>query len=214
MRRSSMAGAPVAPALALPEPMRLALLWIVATAAVLVPLAFATVPPLVDYPNHLARLAILAGQAGSSGNYVAAWRFLPNLAMDLIVPPLAVMIGVVQATRLFLALTLAGLLAGSMTLHRAVFGRWSAWPLCVAPFLFNAALFWGLLAFLFAGAGYLFGLAAWLRIDDRRPLARAALFTAVGLALLMLHAVAFGMLAVSIIAIELAATHPRSLGRR
>src|SRR5579862_10047729 len=56
------------------------------------PLLWASVPPLVDYPNHLARMWILV-QNGAlpelARNYVVAWRVLPDLAMDLIVPALA-----------------------------------------------------------------------------------------------------------------------------
>jgi hypothetical protein len=195
-------------------PGRVAMAWIAATAAVLLPLAFASVPPLVDYPNHLARVAILTGDVGA--NYRPAWRLLPNLALDLLVTPLARTLGPIAAMRLFLGLTLAGMLAGGMVLHRAVWRRWSAWPLCAAPFLFNAALFWGLLNYLFGAAVYLFAFAAWLEADHRRPRLRAASFAAVGLVLVALHGFAFALLAVSVAALEAGRLWPargwRSLG--
>ena len=52
-----------------------------------VPLFSTVLPPLFDYPNHLARMHLL----GESGNqfYTVRWEPLPNLAQDLIVPPLA-----------------------------------------------------------------------------------------------------------------------------
>src|SRR6266853_104807 len=56
------------------------------------PLAWVSVPRLVDYPNHLARMWILL-QNGKipelADNYIVHWRLLPNLAMDLVVPLLA-----------------------------------------------------------------------------------------------------------------------------
>ena len=42
-----------------------------------------------------------------SENYVANWHLLPTLAMDLIVPPLAQIMPVETAGRLFIALTMA-----------------------------------------------------------------------------------------------------------
>src|SRR5437667_8554931 len=79
------------------------------------PLLWAAVPPLVDYPNHLARMWILA-QNGTvpelAQNYVVAWRLLPNLAMDLIVPALAQIMPLEIAGRLFIALTMLSLVAG------------------------------------------------------------------------------------------------------
>ena len=44
-------------------------------------------PPLFDYPNHLARLGLLT--EGGDQFYRVVWAPLPNLAEDLIVPPLA-----------------------------------------------------------------------------------------------------------------------------
>ena len=48
------------------------------------------IPAIVDYPNHLARMYVLsrAGTAAASSFYQVTWGFYPNLAMDLIVPPL------------------------------------------------------------------------------------------------------------------------------
>lgn len=55
------------------------------------PVLTVDIPPLVDFPNHLARMHVLATQGSSDivqHNYDVAWRPVPNLAMDLIVPPL------------------------------------------------------------------------------------------------------------------------------
>jgi hypothetical protein len=63
------------------------------------PLLFVSVPPLVDYPDHLARMWILVY---GSENYVANWHLLPTLAMDLVVPPLAQILPVEAAGKLFI----------------------------------------------------------------------------------------------------------------
>ncbi len=56
----------------------------------LLPLTLSGVLPLVDYPNHLARMAILARlpQAPPPHPYYArAWGPIPDLARALLVPP-------------------------------------------------------------------------------------------------------------------------------
>ena len=57
----------------------------------LVPIMTVIVPPLGDFPNHLARMYIL--HDGGQSRYLAEyyrieWSILPNLAMDVIVPSL------------------------------------------------------------------------------------------------------------------------------
>ena len=52
-----------------------------------VPLFSTVLPPLFDYPNHLARMHLLS--EGGNQFYAVHWEPLPNLAQDLIVPPLA-----------------------------------------------------------------------------------------------------------------------------
>ncbi len=68
------------------------------------------IPAMVDYPNHLARMYVLsrAGTAAASSFYQVTWGFYPNLAMDLIVPPLARFISVDAATQSFLGQSASG----------------------------------------------------------------------------------------------------------
>src|SRR3954454_19689164 len=65
---------------------------VLVAALILLPLFYTLVPPLEDYPNHLARMQALASIPGNealSQFYEVAWAPVPNLIMDLIVPPLA-----------------------------------------------------------------------------------------------------------------------------
>ena len=60
-------------------------------AALLAPLSIADVPPILDYPNHLARFVLLA--AGPDDPvlgpvFTPSWTIIPNLAADVIGPPL------------------------------------------------------------------------------------------------------------------------------
>src|ERR1700683_221483 len=57
----------------------------------LAPLTIADVPPLLDYPNHLARLFALASLPADpvlARFYESRWGIIPNRALDLTVPPL------------------------------------------------------------------------------------------------------------------------------
>src|SRR5260370_21201120 len=78
-------------------------------AVTLSPLLWASVPPLVDYPNHLARMWILLHRTDIpelARHYVVHWRILPDLAMDFVVPVLSTMIPVDLAGHVFLPLTM------------------------------------------------------------------------------------------------------------
>ena len=57
----------------------------------LAPLALIDVPPLLDYPNHLARATVLAFGDDDpilSRIYAEHWAVIPNLGTDLVLPPL------------------------------------------------------------------------------------------------------------------------------
>jgi hypothetical protein len=170
------------------------------------PLLWASVPPIGDYPNHLARMWILAhGQEipELAANYVAHWRLLPNLAMDLVVPPLARVMPVEIAGRLFIALTMLGLISGTLTLHRVLHGRVGFWPLCSLPFVYNLALFFGLLNFLFGVGAFLLAFSGWIATPHWRIIPRLLTFAAIASLLFTLHLFAFGLYALSVMSYEL-----------
>src|ERR1700724_2046076 len=70
-----------------------------------VPIFSAVLPPLFDYPNHLARFWLLL--TGGNAFYAVHWAPLPNLAGDLIVPLLARLLPLEIAGKLFLVLSFA-----------------------------------------------------------------------------------------------------------
>ena len=112
--------------------------YLILTIAALWPIFSVEVLPLVDYPNHLARMRILADLADSpelQAIYGLDWSVMPNLAMDLIVPALAKVFGLILAGQIFVAAALALLVAGTAALHRVLFGRVGPWPLVIYLFL-------------------------------------------------------------------------------
>ena len=195
------------------KPLGLAV-YVILGAAALSPLLWTRIPPLVDYPNHLARMWILVHRSEIpelAANYIVHWRILPDLAMDLVVSVLSLLMPVEQAGRVFVAVTMLALVAGTLTLHRALHGRLSLWPICSVLFVYNAALFWGFVNCLFATGVYLFAFSGWIATRDWRMSSRILMFSIVGSVLLLLHLFAFGLYGLSVVTYELAV---RICGRR
>jgi hypothetical protein len=170
--------APAAAAFLLPPLGRGRLLWGAGcaglAAALVVPFFLTQIPPVLDYPNHLARAFVLAfGQHDPwlSRMYEAHWRILPNLAVDLILPPLLQVLPLHVAGRLFLAASLLLPLLGVLLYSRVLFGRASMWSLGCALVAYNAGFLLGFVNFLLAvGAALLFA-SLWIGARERHPLA-------------------------------------------
>lgn len=183
---------------------RLLLAYLLLGGLALSPLFFVSVPSLVDYPNHLARMWVLAHpSAASSQNYVPHWQLLPTLAMDLVVPALAQLMPIELAGRLFIGLTLALLVLGTVALHRVLWGRVGLWPLCSLLFLYNVAFYGGLLNYLFGLGLALLAFAAWIATAHWAVRPRILAFSLVASLLFILHLFAFGVYGLLLAAYEL-----------
>jgi hypothetical protein len=171
-----------------------------------IPILLVEIPPLADYPNHMARMHILADAGRSpvlTQYYEIHWNILPNLAMDVIVPPLAQFMPLETAGKVFIGLTLALLALGVMTLHAALHKRWSPWPLLAFFFLYNSVFLWGFLNYLFGLGLGLFACAAWVTLRDRSAAVLIPLFSVVATLLFFAHLFAFGVFATVVLAYEI-----------
>jgi hypothetical protein len=115
------------------------------TAVALSPLLLMQYPDLKDYLQHLSRMAILSRHASGALDwfYMIDWRLVPNLAMDLIVPPLTRLLPVQDAGRLFIGLSVLLMTSGTIALHAALHRRLSWWPLVVFLVLWNRIFLYG-----------------------------------------------------------------------
>ncbi len=178
---------------------------VLAAVLIVLPLLYTQVPPLEDYPNHLARtfaLAQIPGNEVLSQFYQVDWAPIPNLIMDLLVPPLAPLFGIYAAGRIFVGAVLLLLLLGPMVLHRAIYARWSAWPLVGGLFVYNGYLFVGLMNYLFGVGVAIFGLAAWVWLAERNVLLRALCSLVFCALLYVCHLSALGLYGLSIAGYE------------
>jgi hypothetical protein len=159
-------------------------------AALLAPLLITDVPPLLDYPNHLARLVLLA--AGPNDPilgpiFTPHWAIIPNLAVDAIGPPLLHLLPIHVAGRCLLGGILLLNLAGVLALHRVLFRRYSSWPFASGLVAYNSSFLLGFLNWqIGSGLAMLFA-AAWLTWREHRPIATIAAATVASIVLFFCH---------------------------
>jgi hypothetical protein len=184
-----------------------------------VPVFSTVLPPLVDYPNHLARMHLLA--EGGDAFYAVHWAALPNLAEDLIVPPLARLMPLDLAGRLFLVMIFALMTGGAIWLNRVATGCWRLWPLLAFLLLYNRILLWGFVNYLFGVGVALCGTASWLALEGRGWRLRVLSSSIAALACFFSHIAAFGFYALVLLGVEaqpawaeLRARRWAALGRR
>ena len=117
-----------------------------------------------DLINHMARLYIIADGGSDpvlARMYHPVWHVIPNLAIDLIGPPLIKLTSVSTAARILLALGLLLCLLGTIAFHRATFGARSYWPLAVGLVVYNGEFLLGFMNFIIGtGMALLFAAAA------------------------------------------------------
>ena len=121
-------------------------LYVTLSIVVVYPIFSVTVPPLVDYPNHLARIHVLSAWdsvAEIRANDITdlAWR--PNMAMDLLLPPLPKIFPVYEIGRAFVATTMLALISGTIALRKVVHGRVGLLPVFAFLIVYSQILFWG-----------------------------------------------------------------------
>jgi hypothetical protein len=153
------------------------------------PFALVDVPPVLDYPNHLARYFVLAHPDDPilSLMYAPHWGIQPNLGMDILGAAMLRMtdayIGVYAGGKILLALSLFAPVIGVMAYHRVAFGRASYWPLGAGLVAYNGVFFLGFMNFLLSLGLALIAGAGWIALRRRNFLltriAAGALATAV-----------------------------------
>ena len=159
-----------------------------------VPLFSVLVPPMGDYPNHLARMHILAAIGSSAelqANYVTQWLPSPYLAMDVLVPALTRVMSVYSAGRVFIFLAFALQIAGTVLLFRFLAGRWSVWPLAGTLAMFGYVVHLGFVNYVFGVGVAMVAFALWVGMSQQPTWARIAASMAAAMAVYAAHYFAF-----------------------
>ena len=190
-------------------------LWLPVAGLVLLPLLVVTVPPLHDYPFHLARadaIAALFGQVAHGTAYHLGSFALPNVAMDVVTMALTTVLAPMQAGRVFLGLVQVLLLGGVVALHAALHRRLSPWPLVAAFFLYNWIFLFGFTNYLAGVAVMLWAAAGWVALARAGWLVRLGFATVAAVALLFCHLVSLGLFAVVLAGLAIDAALGRHRG--
>ncbi|MBL6456525.1 hypothetical protein JMJ55_14420 [Belnapia sp. T6] len=151
--------------------------WMACLGALLVllmPLFVTDMPPLLDYPNHLARTYLLAFGENDpvlSQIYAQHWDIIPNLAIDVILTGLVKVLPVYIAGRVMLGLILLLNYAAIILYSRSVFGRWSWWPVAGALMGYHALFLMGFMNFQVGIALAMLTAAGWNWGRERWPVA-------------------------------------------
>ena len=172
----------------------------------ILPILAAQNPPLHDFPFHIARMYILAhwhASAALQDHYTIGSFILPNVAMDIMVPLLSLVMPLETAGRVFLALTILLQVTGCVALHRSLHGRYSLWPLVSSLFLFNWIFVFGFVNYLFGIGLVLWSVVIWFALADRPILVRIVFGTLLSTALFFCHLHACGLFGVIIAGYEL-----------
>ena len=174
--------------------------WIL-TAIVAVPVFAVAVPPLADYVNHLSRMQVIAVRGHDAfldAFYQIEWQLIPNLAMDLIVPPLDRLLDIYRAGQIFTLLTVLSLVTGPMMVHKALHGRINAFPLTAFVVVYNGVFLFGMMNFLLGVGLACWGLAAWIAMRERALALRLAVSAVFCLMLFVCHLYAVGLYGLAI----------------
>lgn len=160
------------------------------TIAVLLPILSVDVVPLANLPNHMARIHILAQidtNPALAQHYRVNWAMQPNLAVDVLLTPLARVVSPLELGRWFTVLTVLTTISGVLVLHRVLYGRVGLWPAAIFLFIYNHVLIWGFFNFLFGAGLALWMFAGWLATADRAGRWRALFFGVACLTMFFVH---------------------------
>jgi hypothetical protein len=164
--------------------------WLVGAVVLVIVLAIpfflVDLPPVQDYPNHLARYFVLTHPDDPilSQMYAPHWAILPNLGMDAIGVALLRVTDVHVGGRILLALSLFAPVVGVAVYSRVVFGRYSYWSLASGLCAYNGAFFLGLMNFLLALGLALTGAACWIALRRRNRMLPGVIVGAAAVVLL------------------------------
>ncbi len=158
-------------------------------------------PPLVDWPNHMARHYLealaLSGQP-LPPNYAIEYAVMPNLGSDLVVPVLVMAFGHILASKIFIIFSIALYFAGPalFVLQQGSYSRASlAATALLLPWLMAGTFFWGFMNY-YSGVGLAFLAAAnhvRLASKDALPLWQLAIQAALLVLLYLWHLTSIGI---------------------
>lgn len=128
--------------------------------------------PMVDAPNHLARLHIMASPTGSPLRqmYAMVWALIPDLGIDLVYASLRGLVSPETTLRICVSLSFLLILSAIGMMQRTLFGRLSYSASAAPIFLFGSSWHVGYVNFLMGSSIALMALAIYIVAGRRLTL--------------------------------------------
>lgn len=162
-------------------------------------------PPLHDYPGHLARAYIMGELPHSEflqRYYGYEWRFRHNIGADLLIVALAKVVSIEVAGRLVVAAIPVLTFAALAWIRIKVHGRIDSLIMLSAPFALSTWFGWGFINYCLSLAFALLAFAAWLEVRRAALLPRSAALLVLGLIVWLTHLSGWGVLCILVFAWE------------
>jgi hypothetical protein len=180
------------------------------------PVLLVEVPPLTDLPGHMARYRVqldLSNSPALQAYYGFDWALIGNLGVDLLIVPLAKLLGLEAAVRLICFLIPVLTSAGLIWVAREVHGRVPPTAFFALPFAYNFAFLFGFLNFALSMALALIAFGLWLRLGRLEKLKRRAwIFAPLSMLLWLCHAFGWGALGLLGFSAEFVRQHDKGIG--
>lgn len=180
------------------------------------PVLMAQVPPLTDLPGHMARyrVELEIGQSPALQSFYGFdWALIGNLGVDLLVIPLAALVGLEPAVKVIVLAIPMLTATGFLLVAREVHGRVPPTAFFAVPFAYNYAFHFGFVNFCLSMALALLAFALWLRLGRLEALKlRALLFIPLSVLLWVVHAFGWGTLGVLGFSAELIRQRDKGVG--
>jgi hypothetical protein len=163
---------------------------LVLAAVVLLPFAVTPIPPLLDFPNHVAEMYVIAHASADpilAKFFSIHWTVVANSGVELVMPILLRWFPLWDTGRVFAMLALLLPLAGTIAYSRAAFGRWSAWSLAVGLVAYNTLFLLGFMNLMIGLGLALLCAAAWIACRTRFPAWSIAAGIVAALVLFFVH---------------------------
>jgi hypothetical protein len=181
-----------------------------------VPLIFPQPIPLVDLLGHMGRYRVLLDLDTSPwlGRYYGYhWAALGNLGIDVLIIPLASLIGLEPAVKLIVLMIPPLTVGGFLWVAREVHGEVPPTALFALPFAFAHPFMFGFVNYALSIALAFLAFALWLRLARLGKLRlRAILFVPISIAIFFAHAFGWGVLGLLCFSAEAVRQHDRGVG--
>ncbi|MBC7520284.1 MAG: hypothetical protein H7268_04220, partial [Sandarakinorhabdus sp.] len=180
-----------------------------------VPLLYPSVPPLVDLLGHMGRYRVeldLAQSPDLQRYFSFKWHLIGNLGVDLLIIPLAKMVGLEMAVKLIAMIIPPLTVAGFLWMAREVHHRLPPTAALALPFALSHPFLFGFLNYTMSMALAFLAFGLWLRLarlgQTRR---RAILFVPISFILFTCHTFGWGTLGLLCFSAEAVRQHDRGI---